>query len=235
MKTISGLLLFSLALFLVLWIGNLHPILQESNDPDSVGPKLAGVANNPALVPREGVPADDGTKTVEPKRVPLGEIFSTSGQKELNKNLRTIERPISQGKNKLYDTLLAGRGPPTAFLARGDDIGTAVDATVAVFCHGFPVDEPVSAYERPNSDQLWLVVFLGVEGSGLAWLVQSAQISRKEIRLVYKKHFALGDDIHPCFYWVPLSVLEPDNYNVQLFNEDQKQVVFSRRVKVFRK
>lgn len=205
MKRLSNVLLFSLLPILTLSAASLH---------QSPGRKEEG-------------------KKVEAKKVPLASIYSTSHQK----GLKWIER--GRGDNafpnhmrELYQQSTR-IGASNVFLARGDDIAAAVKATWEVFTRWQSASKPVSADWRSKSEQYWLVVYLGVEGSDPPeWLVSSVIVSGKEIQLIYTSPGSSVQDLHPYFVWVPLGKLGTGTYTLEMFDEEQKQVTLSRRVAI---
>ncbi len=183
----------------------------------------------------ESARSDGREDQVKAKQVPLKSVYTTSDQQGLSK-VRLGEG--SKGFQNQFGELYRGSiriGASNVFLARGHDVTAAVRAAWEVFTHGIPADKPVSADYPPKSDEIWLVAYLGIEGSGPpAYQVQSIEVSGTDIRLTYKHPGAGTNDLHPYFYWAQVGRLVAGTYKLQLFDADQKQVTLMRRVQVFR-
>ena len=80
-----------------------------------------------------------------------------------------------------------------------------------------------------------MAAFLGVSGSGPAWLVKSVEVSGKKIRLVYEWVGTKANDSHPYFVWIPLEKLQPGAYTLELFDQRRNHVALFRTVTVTRK
>ena len=137
-------------------------------------------------------PGKGEAKDAEVKKVPLDSIYSTNGQQ----GLKPVDR---EQLGELYE--LAQRiGASNVFMARGDAIAAARDATWRVFrAPWHPVDEPVDSGRHVKSDEFWLVAYLGVGGKGGGWLVKSAVVKGTEVRLssvkgTPEKHVEIGTD-----------------------------------------
>jgi hypothetical protein len=185
------------------------------------------------------VSANQADKKVETKKVPLESIYSTSGQKPLkpvsaafrllNDGTKEYVEPYGHTLQEIYRRFQGGAS--NVFLARGDDIAAAVAATWEVYTARHPVAEPASLRSPPRkSVDLWLVAYLGVEGSGPAWLVKSATVSGKDIRLTYRWVGTEANDERFYFVWVPLGKLQPGTYTLELLDENRRQVTLVRRV-----
>lgn len=168
---------------------------------------------------------------VEPKKVPLGSIYSTSRQKGLKLIDQGVgDKTFPNEMRELYQQSIR-MGASNVFLARGDDIAAAVKATWEVFTHGQPVSEAVSADRRSKSKQYWLVAYLGVSGSDPpAWLVKAVEVSGQNIQVAFTNPGSGAKDEHPFFVWAPLGRLKDGAFTLEMFDEEKKQVTLSRRV-----
>jgi hypothetical protein len=184
-----------------------------------------------AAGPSRCLPGEKEEKKAGAKAVPLGSIYSTSRQKGLKRIDRGEgDEAFPNEVRELYQQSI-WMGASNVFLARGDDVKAAVKATWEVFMRGQPATGPVSADRRSRSEQYWLVAYLGVGGSSPpAWLVKSAKVSGRTIRLAFTNPGAANSDLHPYFVWVPLGKLGRGAYTLELFDEESKQVTLSRRV-----
>ncbi len=167
----------------------------------------------------------------EGQSIPLGSIYSTSRQKGLKLIKRGVgDEAFANELRELYQQSIR-MGASNVFLARGDDIAAAVKATWEVFTHGRSASEPVSADRRSKSERYWLVAYLGVSGSGPpAWLIKSATVSGRTIRLAFTKPGASDADLYPYCVWVPLGKLGRGTFTLELFDEERKEGTLSRRV-----
>lgn len=149
--------------------------------------------------PNRCLPGNKEAKKVDAKKVPLDSIYSTSRQKGLKLiDQGQGDKAFPNEMRELYRQSIR-MGASNVFLARGDDIAGAVKATWEVFTAGQSVDEPVSSDKHSRSEQFWLVGYLGVSGSGGAWLVKSAEVKGQDIRLNYVKGTSDNTDLHPYF------------------------------------
>lgn len=166
---------------------------------------------------------DDADKFTQ---VPLKSIWATGGQKELKWLDETDER------FRVHFEVLnkQSMGASEIFLARGDDIESALKATRSVFVGSHSVHGPASWHEDADlkSDQYWLVAYLGKGG---AWRVKSAEVGGQRLRL---RTISADTDNPgwPYFFWVPVGKLAPGTYVLELFEDDQREPILVRRVKV---
>jgi hypothetical protein len=163
---------------------------------------------------------------VEVQQIPLSEIYATSDQKGLRGS------PYS-ARSWLHE--FAGVGASNVFLVCGNDINGAVGATSLVIRGGRPADIPALPHDGTGANRYWLVAYLGVAGSDPpAWLVRSADVSGKTIRLRYHvpRRGASTSDCHPYFVWVPIGELQRGIYTLQLIDTDTNEAHLSRRVTV---
>jgi hypothetical protein len=180
--------------------------------------------------------AEEAKMREEAKKILLGSIYSTSRQKGLklvdqgqgDQAFRLQIRELQQQAVKM--------GASNVFLVRGDDIAAAVKATWKVFAGGYPATEPVSFDQQHKSEKLWLVAYLGVAGSvPPAWLVHEAQVQNNALRLVFQRSMSETDDEHPYFVWVPIEPLKAQDYTVELFDKQRKEIILYRKVTVSHK
>ena len=172
----------------------------------------------------ETASGDDKEKQVETKKIALESIYSTNGQK----GLKAVEQ---KEMGELYRQSIK-MGASNVFLARGDDIVAAIQASWEVFTGGQPVSEPASSVGNSKSEQYWFVAYLGVSGPGGAWLVKSVEVKGENIRLTFTNPGSKLNELHPYFVWVPLGKLKPTLYSLELFEADQQQATILRRVAV---
>lgn len=172
-----------------------------------------------------------GDKKAKGKEIPLREIYYTLDQPGVKWLL--FDENCPKEMNALNESVRQ-LGASNLFLARGDNSTAAIKATWEVFCKGQSVAEPVPRLASSRSDQFWLTAFLGSTGSHGAWLLKSAYIDGKTIRLNYsqEKEEMMFLDLHPHFVWVPLGKLEPGNYALELFEVNEKRVTLMRRVTI---
>lgn len=167
------------------------------------------------------------------RRVPLDSVYSTTGQKELK---RVTRRPDESYGNDLSLMLRDwGTGLSNAFLVLAQDLTGAIKATREAFSAAAPADIVVGRNKPLNASTLWLVAYLGTDGSTPpAWLIESVELDNKTIRVVYQspRRTSSTNDSHQYFIWVPLDQRQPGTYTLELVDAETKQPSLVRRVKV---
>jgi hypothetical protein len=175
------------------------------------------------------------------EKIALDSVHSTSHQKPL--------KPVSHGFNlqgngeKKYETSYGHfleeifkayhTGASNVFLVRGDDIGAAISATWEVCVCRRGAERPSAPYEKGAHKPLWLVAYLGTAGSEPPyWEVRSVERKGRTVRLSFAPSEDGGrtNDEHQYFYWAPLGELEAGAYTLELYDEQEKAVVLTRRV-----
>jgi hypothetical protein len=177
------------------------------------------------------------------EKIPLASVHSTSHQKPL--------KPVSRGFNlqgngeKKYETSYGHfleeifkayhTGAANVFLVRGDDIGAAISATWEVCVCRRRAERPSAPYEKGEHKSLWLVAFLGIAGSEPPhWEVRSVERKGRTVRLAFapSETGSETNDEEQYFYWAPLGKLDPGACTLELYDEQEKAVVLTRRVVV---
>lgn len=186
---------------------------------------LAGCQGRPAgKVPE---PEPEGAKII-----PLKSIYSTNGQE----GLKMVRGGDTEGYHHHLNLLRreCRSGASNVFLVRGDDFATAVKSTWQVFRCGCSADVPKGPSDDQGQRSLWLVAFLGIDGSSPpAWLLKGAVQKGNVIRLsvAQPERLAVSADLYHYFVWVPLGKLEASTYTLELFNAEQGEVTLVRRVR----
>jgi hypothetical protein len=171
-------------------------------------------------------------KKKDANNVPLNQIYATdNGQEEI--------KYVDYG-DKRYRHLLveinkhAGRiGASNVFLVCGNDFPGAIKNTWEVFGQGYPVEKVVSRDYKMEAENIWLVVFMGIKGSGGAWQVKSVKQEGKSIRFSFFRGATQGAaNENAYFYWVPLGKLEPGFYSLEIVDDKEREISFMRRVQI---
>jgi hypothetical protein len=166
--------------------------------------------------------------------IPLEKVYMTSEQKGQNKNWGDSLKNCQQQYDEL-EIGKAGMGASNLFLVNADSLSDAIIGTLRVHGLGFGVDAQIKPDEEKARQNSWLVVYLGCRPSaGPMWLAQGVEIKDHTIRFVYSapKPTIRGYIWNKYFYWVDLGALKPGAYSLELFDEGQKVVTLTRRVKV---
>jgi hypothetical protein len=175
--------------------------------------------------------------------IALDSVHATSHQKPL--------KPVSRGFNlqgngeKKYvesyghflEEIYKGyhTGASNVFLVRGDHIAPAISATWEVCVCRRGAERPSAPYEKEKGEHkpLWLVAYLGTAGSEPPhWEVRSVERKGRTVRLAFapSETGSETNDEHQYFYWAPLGELESGAYTLELYDEQEKAVVLTRRV-----
>jgi hypothetical protein len=128
----------------------------------------------------------------QPHQIPLSSIVTTSGQKEL----QSVHSVPPDGKlvfdfgptlQRVLD-LSNSSGASNTFLVDAPTIAFAIGATAEVFS-GRTANIPVTSNgPNPPRGNHWLVVYLGVAGSGpVRWIVDSVSVEGGIVRFSYHK------------------------------------------------
>ena len=168
--------------------------------------------------------------TKGPIEIPLASVYFTDMQKGLQ---WTGRRELDQNCMHALDELSRPWGPSNTFLVRANSIGEAVRATWQVMNARATVDEP-AAERDSKSDSHWVVAYFGVAEGSNAWEIKSVGLNEQVIRFSYRKPQRLLTSrlINTYLASRPLGRLQPGVYPVELFNDETKTVVLSRRVSV---
>jgi hypothetical protein len=175
------------------------------------------------------------------RKIPLGEIYSTSDQEGLKKVSRafflakdgskTYVDPYGRRLDDIQHQFRAG-GSNLA-LVRGKDLTAAIHASALALLGGRSFDSVVDPEERPISDQLWLLVYFGTAGSTPpAWLIESVDQDGRLIRVTFRRSRALTKDLERYLAWIPLGPLDDGGYDLELFSVTANEPVLRRRVNV---
>ena len=176
--------------------------------------------------------------------IPLSSILSTSGQKDLQTATSTYRMvdgekvyvvPTGAALEKLYE-VTRGSGATSIFLVDAPNDVSAVALSGDVFAGYRSANVPVTLNKpNPPRGNHWLVVFLGIAGSGpTRWFVDSVTVDEGEIRFNYHRN-PIGSstaDIHYYYYWVPLGKLDDGVYNLELYDSELRAVILMRRVEI---
>jgi hypothetical protein len=172
------------------------------------------------------------------REIPLSEIFSTGGQKGLQRVPPDTQIVDGKVAGKVSATIELERrhdGSSNAFLVDAPKIGDAVNATARVLTGFRAADTPVPPLSILTGIN-WLVVYLGSGHSNpTKWIVESVTVDGNKIRLTYRKPKVVGPqtlDGRPYYFWVKLDALDAAAYNLELYDSELKAVTLMRRVEV---
>jgi hypothetical protein len=176
------------------------------------------------------------------EKIALESVHSTSHQKPLKPVSRGFNL-VGDGEKKKYvepyghflEEIYSHYHPGASnvFLARGDDIGAAISATWEVCVCRRGAERPSAPYEKGEHKSLWLVAYLGTAGSEPPhWEVRSVERKGRTVRLAFapSETGSETNDEEQYFYWAPLGKLEPGACTLELYDEQEKAVVLTRRV-----
>jgi hypothetical protein len=165
----------------------------------------------------------------ENKQIPLGSIYTTTGQKDTKDaaaELKNVPQPH-------YSGLVTGA--PVIFLVNGKDFGAAYQGSRRSFqVEGDPKAAAPKAVSKAG-ELNWVGAFLGSDGSSPpAYRVLSVAIQGRKVRVTYetiKRVISTGDE-HPYLLWAPLGKLSPGEYTLELYEATTQKVTASRKSKV---
>jgi hypothetical protein len=170
---------------------------------------------------------------VKAKKIPLDSIYFT-GEQEGVKLVGKGDEKVRVILEELYDKA-SGIGASNIFLTRGNGIERAVKATWSVFANRVSADTPVAFDPQEESGDFWVAAFLGVDGPGSAFQIESAQIEGKVIRLSFTREHSDIPARHPYLVWIPVARLNADTYRLELFDKARQQVTLIRIVVIPKK
>lgn len=203
------------------------------------------VAGSTVLDP-QSLPAQE-TEKIEVRKISLGSVVCTTGQQGLTK----ISNAFSMEPDGIKETAASilkdiytqcNSGASNVILVRGHNLLQALGSTRQILC-GSGTAAEVGQHHSFNAEKVWLVVYLGINGSEPPrWLVDAVEVSGKVVRFTYKKwpppklkkgeHHVVSTGPCQFFFWAPIGSLEPGDYSVQLFDADKNLVTLSRLVTV---
>jgi hypothetical protein len=174
---------------------------------------------------------------LEVKKIPLKEIYTTSGQEGLkwiwHRKDQPADRPVFAKQVDVLRGISVSTGAPNCFLVRGNDIAEALDATLVAFQHGVNFSAPISRDDRSKSDQMWLVAYFGVAGSAPpAWTISEVEVLPWRISVTYDTGPSETDDVREYIMWIPLGRLASGRYTLTLFDIHRREAELVRRVVV---
>lgn len=170
--------------------------------------------------------------------IPLESVVSTSGQTGLQHARRGTKDgeyvvPYGRSLDELYEHPV---GASTIFLVDAPTLTDAVHVSTRVIAGYHTADWPPTLNKPdPPRGNYWLVVFLGIRGSGpVHWLVDSVTVQGNVVRFNYHRQGIGAEtcDIHQYFYWVPLGNLDSGSYTLECYDTQAKVVTLMRRAEV---
>lgn len=178
----------------------------------------------------------------EPTTPALSDMLTTSGQQGMQQVGEVFRRAGNEKENEVTNGYLqqvyeaSRQGASNVFLVDATNLHDAVRASASIFAGARSASTPAPVNTgRAIRGSHWIVIYLGTSHSDpLRWTVDSAVVIGKKIRLTYREpqSFIGTADSHPYYYWIPLGKLDPETYEVELFDADEKAVTLMRRVKV---
>ena len=167
-----------------------------------------------------------GTAADEVKKIPLGSVYSSTGQKDTKDGVELREVPDAFGN-------FSGRS--VIFLVNGKDFLTAVKASRPFFEFRGDGKAQEPKAESKAGEQNWVGACMGSEGSSPpAFRVQSVEIGGKKIRVTYedmKRDLSTADE-HLYMLFAPLGKLPAGEYTLELYESTAKKVTADRKSKV---
>jgi hypothetical protein len=168
------------------------------------------------------------------KSIPLAKLYSTNGQEGVIHVNHRVGEPHTLAFDAIY-IKMEGMGASNIFLVYGDDLASAMSATLNVLDGLRSADTPARRDNAKTTKQLWLVAYFGSAGAGPpAWLIESVEQKGNHVRLTYSEPQGQEStlDVHPYFVWVPLGSLESGDYALELFKVDATRPSMVRHVTV---
>lgn len=175
-----------------------------------------------------------------PQLIPLHSVVTTSGQNGLIGATAGYRdgKPVEEFGPLLRQILDANHfnGASNAFLVDAPSINDAMSASVGVLVGGRSALVPATL-DMPNAPRgnHWLVVYLGVAGSGpVNWVLDSVSVETGRVQFNYHQHATGAEtaDINAYYYWVPLGKLDDGVCKLELYETGLKDVTLSRRVEI---
>jgi hypothetical protein len=120
------------------------------------------------------------------------------------------------------------------YIVESDEIAEVLRTTQALSIGMIGHDSnPPKKKAEQRGPSCWLAAFLGIGPSDPpAWVVKSVTVSSTRIRLTYSKGEGKAGDPIPHYYWAPLGAVTPGAYDLELFDQDVGDVLFSVRRKI---
>ncbi len=178
--------------------------------------------------------AQEKDKAERSTPIPLDSMYVTSEQEDLKHVFFGDARFSRLTLGTLFENSKLV-GTSNIFLVRGAEIKDAVQATTVAYNRGFGARDPVWDDPLQNNEQLWVVAFFGVSGSGpLEWIVKGVERADNRVRVSFSQLGSHTQDRFPYFLWAPLGRLEAGEYTLDLYDATEKIVVLSRNIKVAR-
>jgi hypothetical protein len=176
--------------------------------------------------------------------IPLSSILSTSGQGDLqstSSGYRMVEGekvyvvPTGAALQHLTE-ITKGNGATNVFVVDAPDDISAIGLSSNVFAGYRSANVPVTLSKPdPPRGNHWLVVYLGIAGSGpVRWLVESVFVEKGRIRFNYHRDPSgiSTADIHYYYYWVPVGKLNDGVYYLELYDTNLRAITLARRIEV---
>jgi hypothetical protein len=170
--------------------------------------------------------------------IPLSEVHSTSGQRELAGYPAFGTDAVS---NAFRHVEVAARscGTSNVFVLSADNVGEFVSTLSATLTSTYP---PEVVWRRGVPEgtplNLWLVAILRPSHSTPhAWEVESVEAEGPRVRFTYRRTpnlLASTGDVHAYIYWCKLPESHHDVYTLELFNDDRKSVELRRECAIVR-
>jgi hypothetical protein len=159
--------------------------------------------------------------------IPLSSIISTNPQK----GMRQLIDAFPAGDGKEYEKKFADftSNASNAFLVDARNDRAAITGSVRIW---FGPMSPATVSSRGNH---WLAVFLGLGPSHPRWFeVTKVVVASDKVRLSYRtpQPSEITRDVRQYFFWVPLGKLQSGVNSIELYDENLKATVLSRRVNV---
>jgi hypothetical protein len=159
----------------------------------------------------------------EPRAIPLNTAYATFNQD----GLKALDEAVDNDHlRQMLDQIQAG--PQRIVLCEGKDVGKAVKSAGMSFT--MP-DQPIPAVTIGTDDTVWLVAFLGADGSiPSAYKVRGIEVIGRTIRLSYERDDSSGRtcDLVGYLVWAPVGRMEAGVYTLELFDAAAGNVTVTR-------
>ena len=160
-------------------------------------------------------------QTDEPREVPLNAVYASFSQE----GVKPLDSSVEGEELNRISSLL--QEAPLIVLCVGDDIAAAEKASTESFA--MPLDS--ACVSGAPTDILWAAAYLGSDGSvPPAYQVRAVEVRGKTIRICYERDQSpvRSCDLRSYLVWVPLGLVEPGAYTLELFDVGTREVTQSR-------
>jgi hypothetical protein len=162
-------------------------------------------------------------QTDETRPIPLNTVYATFNQEGLKSVDTAAHR---EGLGEISSMLQ--EGSQQLVLCLGSDLAAAVKGSASSF--SIP-EESFATISGATTDTLWLVAYLGSDGSlPPAYQVRYIETTGKTIRVAYERD---GSPVRSCdlrayVVWVPLGRVEEGAYALELFDVAAQKVTLAK-------